>query len=325
MKKFNVAVIGASGIVGKELLLLLEKFPIKNIKLFGSKNKNIIFKNKKIKIKKLYKKDLNKNFDFIFFIAGSKISKTFIPHVNKKNTFIIDLSSHFRLKKNIPLIIPEINFKEIFISLKNKKQKLIASPNCTATIMLMALFPLKDLKIKRIIASTYQAASGGGKKLLEKLEKDTFENNDKDPFSYNFNLFLHNSPLNKNKYCQEEVKIEKEIKKILKDNSIKISVTSVRVPVKRCHSISLNVEFEKRFSIKKIFTLLQKFPNITVLDQKFATPLLAQKKQNIFISRIRKDISNKNTLEMFIVGDQLLKGAALNAFQIAEKLSTKFL
>jgi len=323
---YNIAIIGATGLVGIEFLKLLEDsdISINHLKLFASKNslgKKVKFKNKDYLIEALdikYFKDI----DFAIFAAGSKISNDFIPLLKNLNVYCIDLSSFFRMDKNVPLIIPEINKNLI-----NKQTKLIASPNCTTTIMLMALNDLnKTFNIKKIIASTYQAASGGGKKLIDKLIEDTKNSllNNNNYNSYGFNLFLHESPLNEDRYSLEEIKMIKETHKILNNEKIKINATCVRVPILRAHSMALNVEFEKPFSLNDVYEILQKAQNIQLLEDyktnKFATPKDITNKKEVFVSRIRKDISNPLALDMWVCSDQLLKGAALNAFQILENL-----
>lgn len=329
MKKFNVCLVGATGLVGREILHFLEDFPINELKLFASENslgKTVTFKGKDIPLQSL------KNFSFdneeiAFFAAGSKISKEYIPIIcQNKRTIVIDSSSYFRMNKEVPLVIPEINKSAL-----QNHQRLIASPNCTTTIMLMALYPLHlEFKIKRIIASTYQAASGGGKKLMDKLEEDSLDylvhkrTNPNNP--YGFNLYLHDSELGKDRYNQEEIKMESETQKILGDSSIKVSATCVRVPVMRAHSISINVEFEKKPDLERAYHLLKEFENVQImesfLDNRFATPLDAQNKREILISRLRYDRSCPYSLELWAVGDQLLKGAAWNAFQIAKEFLT---
>ena len=325
MKKYNVSIVGATGLVGRELIKLLEDFPVNNLKLFASKKsegKKLKFKNREIEIQTL-KEDSFENTDISFLCAGAKISKKYRSFF-RKCEFVIDLSSAFRMEKDVPLIIPEINPHHI-----QRHKGIIASPNCTTTIMLMALYPLhKEFKIKRIVASTYQAASGGGIKLIEKLEKDTYDlliEKKSNSNSYSFNLFLHESPLNNDRYSEEEAKMANETKKILEDDNIKVTATCVRVPVLRAHSISLNVEFLKKdITLKKAYELLKNSPNVKILDNfsdnKFATPFDATKKIQTYVSRIRLDLTQKNTLELWTVGDQLLKGAALNAYQIAKKI-----
>jgi aspartate-semialdehyde dehydrogenase len=323
---YNIAIVGATGLVGFELIKLLENsnISINTLKLFASTksiNKKITFRNNTYLIQSLKIESL-KNIDFVFFAAGAKISKKFIPQLKKLDIFCIDLSSAYRMEKNAFLVIPEING-----NLLNKQTKLIASPNCTTTIMLMALCNLhKKLTIKKIITSTYQAASGGGKKLIDKLIKDTKNSilNKENINSYGFNLFLHESPLNENKYSSEEIKIINETHKILDYSKIKINVTCVRVPVIRAHSLAVNVEFEKKFSLSDIYEIIKQAKNVKIFEDyqnnRFATPKDASYKKEILISRIRKDISNPSAIDIWICGDQLLKGAAFNAFQILEKL-----
>ena len=324
----KIAIVGATGLVGSEFLKLLEKSSIKvnKLQLFASKKslgKKIRFRNKIHEVYDLNVKDLKKS-DFVIFAAGKEISKKYIPKLQNTKTFSIDLSSAFRENKNVLLIIPEING-----DLLNLNNKVIASPNCTTTIMLMALHNLhKNFTLKRIIASTYQAASGGGKKLIDQLLNDTqnsLKNTDQNSSLYGFNVFLHESPINFKKYSQEEMKMITETKKILQTNKIKISATCVRVPVIRAHSLALNVEFEKAFSLKQVHNLLKKSKNVVIYQDlkknSFITPKKASFKNEVFVSRIRKDISCPNTLEMWVSSDQLLKGAAFNAFQILEQLT----
>lgn len=331
-QKANIAIVGATGMVGKELLSLFEKDDSSNnnnykIFLFASdksKGKIIQFKNKNLVVDTL-DKDSFKNIDIAFFAMGGGNSKKYLPFAQLYKTIVIDLSSAFRMNENVPLVIPEINPH----ALKNRP-KLIASPNCTTTIMLMPLHKLhKKYTIKRIVASTYQAASGGGYKLTNKLINDTknaLKSSEIDKDSYGFNLFLHDSPHNDQKYSAEEIKMHKETIKILEDPSIKTTATCVRVPTLRAHSISLNVEFEKEASLKEIYNILEKDPNIEIIEDtkkaSFATPLHATNNHKIFVSRIRKDLTQKNSIEMWVTGDQILKGAALNAYQIYKHYST---
>jgi aspartate-semialdehyde dehydrogenase len=326
-KKFSIALIGATGLVGRELLTLLQNssLPIKSISLFASQKsqgKFLDYREEKLPIHVLSENSFD-DIDLAFFCAGSEVSKQFIPHALKNHTLVIDNSSLFRMDEKVPLVIPEINPH----SLKNH-QGIIASPNCTTTLMLMALAPLhKEFMIKRIVASTYQSASGGGVKLMQKLLDDTknyLENPALESLSYGFNLYLHNSSMKESRYCEEELKMVRETKKILEDPSIQLTATCVRVPIFRAHSLSINVEFMKDFSLEKVYDLLKKQEGLTILEdylkQQFPTPHDASFKQTTFVGRIREDISQKNTLDLWIVGDQLLKGAALNALQIAEKL-----
>lgn len=314
-KKKTVAIIGASGAVGSELIHLLKarNFPYKSLRLFASHARDAF--------EKLENLD---GIDLAFFAAGSKVSKEWIP---KAKCRCIDLSSAFR--KSHPLIIPEINPDAI-------EGPIITSPNCAATILLMPLFPLHKLfQVKRIVVATYQAASGGGAFLMNRLLNETqsylSSKNKIDlpskEIPYAFNLFLHNSPLQENGYSEEEVKMVDETRKILSDHSIQMSATCVRVPVLRAHSISVNVEFKTPFTLEKVYETLKKTAGIQVFEDRnlnrFPTPLDAQGKNEIFCGRFRIDPSQPNTLEFWAVGDQLLKGAALNAVQIAEYLEEK--
>lgn len=321
-KKYNIAVIGVTGLVGQELLSLLKKDQniISSLHLFASKksiNKKILFCNTEIFIEEFTVDSLSDT-DIAFFCVKKEIAKEIIPKVNK-NVFCIDLSSAFRMDKNIPLIIPEINSH----AMNNKR--IISSPNCTTTIMLMAIHNLhKHFKIKRIIASTYQSASGGGKKLIDTLYENSEVSlkNKNTCFPYGFNLFLHDSYLKDNKYSEEEEKLLYETRKILEDDEILVSATCVRVPVIRCHSMSLNIEFANKFSLKEIYSIVNESEGVEIFEDysknKFATPFDASNNEKVLVSRIRLDNTKKNTIELWVVGDQLLKGAALNAYQIAK-------
>lgn len=318
----DLAILGATGAVGRQLLYLIEKrnLPIHNISLYASKNshgKKILFKEQEIRIKNI-DSILDEKFDLAFSCLSSTISKKLLPNLENIQT-IIDLSSAFRMNPNIPLIIPEINA----YLLKNKS-RLIASPNCVASILVMALAPLSKIgKLKRVILSTYQAASGGGQKLLQDLldhTKEYFEK-PKNKSPYAFNLYLHPSRLNENFYSDEEQKVIEETRKILDLSDLPISVTCVRVPTIRAHSLSVNIEFENPVSPKEAEKVLQEFVGVRVIDKEpFATPQDVSYKEEVYVSRIRQDLSHSNCLDLWICGDQLLKGASLNAIQIAEEL-----
>jgi aspartate-semialdehyde dehydrogenase len=328
MKSWNIAVIGATGVVGREILSVLEKrnLPIQTLSLFASEKsvgKEIAFRGKTLRLQKLSEESF-KSMDVVFFAAGSENTRAFLPWARKAGCLCIDSSSAFRMDPNVPLVIPEINPH----ALKNH-QGLIASPNCVATLLLMALYPLhRAYGLKRVIASTYQAASGGGKALMEKLVKDsrsTLENpQPTDPYTYGFNLFPHQTPFSPNGYVQEELKVLEESRKILEEPSLSLSATCVRVPVLRAHSISVNAEFKCPFIIEDAYSLIKDFPGLSLMEDhknnRFATPLYASGKDDVFCGRLRLDACHPNTLELWIVGDQLLKGAALNAVQIAEQL-----
>lgn len=331
MQGYKIGIVGATGLVGKELIKLLEKklleqkiFPIKQLFLFASERsemQKVPFRGEFLKVNKIEKEALQ-DLDLVFFMADRETSKTFIPLIDHSKTLVIDSSNAFRLDKKVPLIIPEINPQKL-----KKHHGLIASPNCTAVILLMALNPLHTaFKASRIIASTYQAASGGGAKMLQTLETDThnyFSLEKKSNHYFGFNLFLHESEIEENKQSQEEKEIIAETEKIL-GQELLISPTCVRVPVLRAHAISANIKFKKRVNLKKAIALLEKAPGIKLFENleknEFATPLMATEQESIYVSRLRQDLTEPNTLEMWIVGDQLLKGAALNALQIAQLL-----
>lgn len=320
----RVAVIGASGAVGSEIIRILEKrnFPLKSLRCFTSSRsvgKSILFRGEPIPFE-LLTQDALQEIDLAFFAAGSSTSKEWIPRA--KNTLCIDSSSAFR--KVAPLIIPEINFDAM-----NNHRGLLCSPNCVATVLLMPLAPLhRKFKVKRIVMSTYQAASGAGAYLVKHLQEETLAHLQGTtiagplPFPYAFNLYPHNSELMDSGYVDEEIKIVDETRKILGDDSIQLSATCVRVPVLRAHSISVNVEFHNPFSLAEATSLIQAMPGVRLFEDReknrFPTPLDATNQDDIFVGRLRVDPSQANTLEFWAVGDQLLKGAALNAVQIAE-------
>ena len=317
----TVAIIGATGAVGREMLSLLEtrKFPVGQLHCFASeksKGQTVIFKKKRLPLRILDAESLSQ-IDLAFFCAGSTISKEWIPQAH---CVVIDSSSAFR---NIaPLIIPEINAHVL-----QPQHTLIASPNCATTVLLMPLAPLHRLfKIKRIVVSTYQAASGAGAHWVGELKNETkafLENRTYChtlPYPYAFNLFPHPSSMTPSGYVEEEIKMLFETRKILEDETIQVSATCIRVPVLRAHSLSVNVEFHQPFHLHAVYAALKATPGIQLFEEpnKFPTPLDATGKDEILCGRFRMDQSQTNTLEFWAVGDQLRKGAALNAVQIAE-------
>ncbi len=273
----NIAVVGSTGMVGKELLTLLKN---RSVKTF-SRESNLDFENS----------------DLIFFCTGSAVSKKLIPIALSSGAQVIDLSSAYREDPNVPLVIPEINGH-----LLEKEPQLVSSPNCTASIMLMALFPLHKLfGLRRIILSSYQAVSGAGRKATEAL------------LSRECPLDLHLHP------GDEEKKVTFEVRKILELPKLAVSATCVRVPVLRAHSISLFAEFASPIDEEAARRALQNQNGVTLANK---TPAAASNQHDIFVGRVRKE--NSNSLHLWVVGDQLLKGAALNAFQIAQNLSTTY-
>ncbi len=328
MNLFNVAIIGATGAVGQEMLRVLteRKFPVQRIRCFASPQSVGKKLNETTTVEAL-SEGCFKNIDIALFSAGKKISLAYIPQALKEGCLVIDNSSAYRMDAEVPLVIPEINLHTI------KDHRLIASPNCTASMITMALFPLHQrVKIRRIVATTYQAASGAGHRAMVELMEETKAMLEHRPYQrtvmpqpYGFNLFPHNAPMMPSHYNDEEVKVIEETRKILSEPSLRIGVTCVRVPVLRAHSISLNVEFTSPLSATDAKKTLEQSPGIKVLEEwennRFPMPLDATEQNEVFVGRIREDCSQPNTLDLWVVGDQLLKGAALNAIQIAEAIS----
>ena len=327
----NIAIVGATGNVGRKLLEVLEKkqFPIDELFLIASSKsvgKKINFKGKEYSILDLEKFDFSK-VKIAFFSAGSAIAEKWGPIAAEK-TIVIDNSKFFRKDPDIPLVVPEVNSKDLSL-LKNKN--IISNANCTVIPMVVALKPLHDLyQVKRIVASTYQSVSGGGKAPMDELlsqTKEFFENKELKSKYFTkqiaFNAIPHIDSFLENGYTKEEQKMHDEVKKIL-DKKIKISSTSVRIPVLVSHSVSVNVEFNQKYKLDEIKNVLSTSPGCKVIDEHedggYITPVEAENKFETFISRIRSDESQPNTINLWIVSDNLLKGAALNAVDIAEAL-----
>ena len=331
----NFAIIGATGNVGRKTIEILEKSNIQISNLFlvaseKSEGKKIKFKGKEIKIESLKTYDFSKA-QITFFAAGGKIAEEWVPKASKK-TVVIDNSKVFRMDKDVPLIVPEVNPNKLSM-FKNKN--IIANPNCSTIQMVVALKPLhENFNIKRVIVSTYQSVSGAGKAPMDELISQTKEyleekkiNSKNFTKQIAFNLIPHIDEFKEEGYTREEWKMISETKKIL-DPKINLTATCVRVPVMISHAESLNVEFEKSFDIKKVRDILDKADGCKVVDERknggYTTPVEAENKNFTFISRIRKDNSRDNALNMWVVSDNLLKGAALNTVQIAERLIKDF-
>ncbi len=338
MKEFNVAVAGATGAVGEVFLEILEQrnFPIKNLRLLASERsvgKKINFKGETFVVEKL-DKDSFKNIDIALFSAGGDRSKEFAPYAVDAGAVVVDNSSAFRMAPEIPLVVPEVNAQDIALY---KKKGIIANPNCTTIIMVVPLKPLHDYaKIRRIVVSTYQAVSGAGAKAMAELESQIrqYVNNEEMKVSalfyqIAFNLIPQIDVFTDNLYTKEEMKMVMETRKIMGDSSINVTATTVRVPVFRCHSESVTIETEKKITREKAIELLSNAPGVTVIDdpnnRKYPMPLFLSGTDDCYVGRIREDISCEKGLSMWIVGDQLRKGAALNAIQIAEILGEKYL
>ena len=328
----DIAIIGATGNVGRKTIEILEKstLSINNLYLVASKNsagKKISFKSKDILVEELENYDFSKA-EITFFAAGSSIAKEWVPLVSKK-TIVIDNSSYFRMKNDVPLVVPEVNSKDL-----NSHKNIIANPNCSTIQMVLALKPLHDkYKIRRVVVSTYQAVSGAGKSAMDELvsqTKDYLNNKKIIPKNYTkqiaFNVIPHIDIFGDDGYTKEELKMTNETKKIL-DKDISVTATCVRVPVKTSHSESINIEFESTYDFSNIKKLLNNAPGCKVVDEQkdggYVTPTESEGKHTTFVSRIRKDNSNSKAINLWVVSDNLLKGAALNSVQIAEALATK--
>ena len=332
MKKYNIAIVGATGNVGREILQIIQErnFPVKKIYALASKRsegKKLNYgEDKSIKVSSLEKFKFE-NIDIVFSSSGSEISKVFVP----KGAIVIDNTSFFRMDKDIPLIVPEVNAKEIS---KFKKKKIISNPNCSTIQLVTALKPIHDqFVIKRIVVSTYQSTSGAGKKAMDELFNQTLDVYKNKPLKSKvftkkiaFNVIPHIDEFQSNGDTKEELKMMEETKKIL-DPKIKISATCVRVPVFIGHAESVNIETKKEINLDLVDNILNSAPGVKVLDIKsdggYVTPDETAGEDDVFISRIRKDESIKNGLSLWVVADNLRKGAALNSVQIAEELIKK--
>lgn len=324
---YNVAIVGATGNVGRKFLEILEErdFPIKNLYLFASKRSagsKLLFKGKEFIIEETAEENIkNKKIDFALFSAGGDVSLEYSPIFSSYGAIVIDNSSAFRMNKDVPLVVPEVNPEDI-----KWHNGIIANPNCST---IQAMLPLKVLLdnygIKRIVYSTYQAVSGAGMQGISDLENGLKgEEPKKFPYAIAGNCLPHIDVFLENGYTKEEVKMIEETKKILHNSNLKITATAVRVPVLNSHSESINVELEKPFELNDIFNLFNNTKGITLYDDlsnlKYPTPLQVSGKDNVFVGRIRRDYSLDNGLNLWVVADNIRKGAALNAVQIAELL-----
>ena len=322
----KVAVVGVTGVVGTVLVKLLEEreFPVSEIipvaseKSVGNK---IMFKGQDCKIVSLGDA-VNMKPDIALFSAGGSISLEWAPKFAKEGTRVVDNSSAWRMDSTKKLIVSEVNSKVL-----TKEDFIIANPNCSTMQMLVVLAPLhKKYKIKRLVISTYQSVSGTGKNAIDQLEGERNDVNSSKvyPYSIDQNLLPHCDVFEKDGYTKEENKLINETRKILNDNSIQITSTAVRVPIEICHGESVNIEFEKDFEIEDIFEILSDSPGLIVEDDpdnnKYPMPINSANKDEVFVGRIRRDFSIKSGINLWIVADNLRKGAATNTIQIAEKL-----
>ena len=325
-KKIRVAIVGASGLVGRKVLeILAEKnLPIDEYVLFASARsagKTMEFSGKNYILQELKDDSFDSGFNYAIFSAGSKTSEHFAPLAVKAGCLVIDNSSAFRMKENVPLIVPEVNKEEI----KNN-QGIIANPNCTTIPATVVLKPLDDRNhIKRIVFSTYQAASGAGQKGIDDLMNGMLAQAPiKFPHPLYNNCLPHIDDFLPDGYTKEEIKMIEETRKILKRPDLRITSTNIRVPVLNCHSETINVEFERDFDLAEVKTLLQESPGIIIQDDSenyvYPMPLSADDKDEVFVGRLRRDTSVDYGLNMWIVSDNVRKGAATNAIQILEEL-----
>lgn len=331
-KPLNVAVLGATGAVGQEFLSLFASrhFPVGELSLLASPRSAGTQVKSALGCHTVEAVSAEgfQGVDVAFFSAGASRSREWAPVANAAGAVVIDNSSAFRMDPHVPLVVPEVNFDHI-----KEGDMLVANPNCCAIILLMALAPLRSLgKLRRVIVSTYQSASGAGAAAMRELEEQTrtvLAGGDAEPevfpHKYAFNLFSHNTAIGENGYNEEENKVVEETRKILGMPELRVNPTCVRVPVLRAHSESVTVEFEgaapSEASVRKVY---ETFPGVRLVDDRetntFPMPLDASGIEDVLVGRIRHDISDPNSLSLFVSGDQLLKGAALNAVQIAERL-----
>jgi len=329
--KPHVAVVGATGAVGIEMIKTLEKrnFPVGKLTLLASARsagKKVKFRGTEHTITELTK-DSFKGIEIALFSAGGSISKEFAPAAAKAGGVVVDNSSAFRMDPEVPLVVPEINASDV-----KSHKGIIANPNCTTAITLMALYPLHAaFTCKRIFASSYQAVSGTGAKAIAELERQVDQivkgqpvTKEVYPYQIAFNVLPHVDSFLPTGYTKEEMKMENEGRKIMHHPAFKASVTCVRVPVYRSHSVAVSAEFDKPVTVDAARAVLKKAPGLDVIDdpenKKYPMPLFTSEKYNCEVGRIRKDCAFDNGLCFWVSGDQLLKGAALNAVQIAEEL-----
>ena len=334
MKKYKIGIVGATGAVGQEIINLLEKreFPVSEARLLASSRSagREIQACGNLEVVSETTPDSFKGLDIAIFSAGSQNTEIFADSASKNNCVVIDNSSAFRMEENVPLVIPEINGDEL-----ESHRGIISNPNCSTAVALMSLFPLhKRFGLKRFFASTYQAVSGAGaegvaeldEQVKEKLSGQTGEPNDDPVFQHQiaFNLIPHIDSFREDGYTKEELKMRNETRKILQNPSIQVSCTCVRVPVYRAHSISINAEFDSPVNVPDARTALENFEGVELWDLpnalRYPMPIDYSEKEVCGVGRLRLDHGFKNALALWAVGDQLWKGAALNAVQIAEEL-----
>jgi aspartate-semialdehyde dehydrogenase len=331
VKKYHIAVIGATGAVGTELLRVLERrnFPLASVRAISSAHsagKPVIFGGVSHRVEQLNERSFN-NVELAFFSAGGDVSRQWVPIVRERGAVVVDNSSVFRMDPDVPLVIPEINGADV-----RGHRGLIANPNCTTAVALMALYPLhRVFHVRRVFAASYQAVSGSGARAIEELKSQTkaaLQDRQLPPQVYPhpiaFNLLPLIDALLENGYTKEEMKMQNEGRKIMHLPEFRASVTCVRVPVYRAHSVAISAEFEKAVTVDQAREVLAKAPGLEVVDEpqheRYPMPLSVAGKDHCQVGRVRIDCAFENGLSFWVCGDQLLKGAALNAVQIAELL-----
>ncbi len=329
--KYVVAVVGATGAVGNEMIAVLEerKFPVEKLRLFASERsegKTLQFEDSEIPVESL-NEDSFKGIDIALFSAGAERSKIWAPIAAKSGCVVVDNSSQWRMDPEVPLVVPEVNAHDL-----KWHKGIIANPNCSTIQMVVALKPIHDAaRIKRVVVTTFQAVSGTGKKAMDELLQQTTDMlNFREikcnvyPHQIAFNVLPHIDKFLENGYTKEEMKMVNETKKIMGDESIRVTATTVRVPVFRGHSESVNIETEKKIMPNEVRSILSKAPGIVVYDAPeknvYPLPIDVAGKDPVYVGRIREDESIDNGINMWVVSDNLRKGAALNAVQIAEEL-----
>jgi aspartate-semialdehyde dehydrogenase len=325
----KTAVVGATGMVGRTMMKVLEErnFPVSQLIPAASEKsvgKELMFRGKPVKVVSVMEAVKEKPV-FAIFSAGSSTSKEWAPRFAENGTIVIDNSSCWRMDKNVPLIVPEINSHVL-----KKGDRIIANPNCSTIQMVMALAPLhRKYKIKRLVVATYQSVTGTGVKAVTQMENERKGIKGEMAYAHpiDMNCFPHGGSFQPDGYTTEEQKLVDETRKILEDQSIMLTATVVRIPVVGGHSEAVNVEFEKDFEIDDVISLIDNFPGVEVYDNpaenKYPMPLLSHNRDEVFVGRIRRDLSREKCLNLWIVSDNIRKGAATNAIQIAEYMVEK--
>ena len=326
MKQVNLAIVGATGMVGRTFLKVLEErnFPIKNLYLFSSEKSagtELVFRGKEYKVEALTEASFDRDMDIALFSAGGDVSKKFAPIARDHGVIVVDNSSAWRMEKDIPLVVPEVNPNDV-----DWNNGIIANPNCSTIQSVVPLVKLHEaLKIKRIVYSTYQAVSGSGVGGMKDLENGiNGGENKKYPYQIAYNCLPHIDEFLDNGYTKEEMKMINETRKILHRPDLKITATTVRVPVKNSHSESINVEFENDFEMNELLETLKSFPNLILVDNPstntYPMAIDATGHDEVFVGRVRRDDSVDFGVNLWVVADNIRKGAASNAIQIMEKL-----